>query len=337
MVGWCSASPNSATLLTGDRLPSITNQADLNLVKEGFQPTLRIWDAKSGKLKHSIQIMEVKITTFGHNDWYSLWLDDTHALLIWLWRYNYARAAEELQLILIDTTKGEIAKVSRIFKWAGEYVMPSPDRKLAIGRDDNSIDHCRNIYSKTHVIDLEHFTLNASWEEPRDPNDPSREVNAMIAQWSPDSKHILTVGNEHRGAKARIQNAKTGTILQTFSGHTDWIWDVAFPSKGDKLLTASEDGTVRVWNITTGKTILKMKDHNKGVKKVLILPGDSLAVSAADDRIAKIWDIETGKAIRELSDHPSAIRKLELTSNQILRTVTEFGTITDWEWSTGKS
>ncbi|HEV7453204.1 MAG TPA: WD40 repeat domain-containing protein [Pseudonocardiaceae bacterium] len=36
------------------------------------------------------------------------------------------------------------------------------------------------------------------------------------------------------------------------TGHTDWVWAVAWPPDGTRLLTGGHDSTVRVWDATSG-------------------------------------------------------------------------------------
>ncbi|HLK98261.1 MAG TPA: 2OG-Fe(II) oxygenase [Hymenobacter sp.] len=45
----------------------------------------------------------------------------------------------------------------------------------------------------------------------------------------------------------RVSNA-AGEVLRTLSGHTDWVWQT-LPLPGELLVTASEDGTLRLWNL----------------------------------------------------------------------------------------
>ena len=39
----------------------------------------------------------------------------------------------------------------------------------------------------------------------------------------------------------------TGTCVQQFEGHTDYLHDISYLPKSNELLTASEDGTVGIW------------------------------------------------------------------------------------------
>ena len=54
------------------------------------------------------------------------------------------------------------------------------------------------------------------------------------------------------GADGLIQVSDlTGLVQQTLAGHTDWVWQV-LPLADDELVSASEDGTLKLWNWQLG-------------------------------------------------------------------------------------
>ena len=120
------------------------------------------------------------------------------------------------------------------------------------------------------------------------------------------------------------------------SGHNDEILDLAFTAQGDRLLSGSEDRTVRVWDMRSGAVETVFSGHSAGLNKLIVLPGDKLAVSAAEEPIAKVWDLATGKLLFDLPDHDSEVRDVEVVSDQVVRTVTKKGTSTLWNCSNGK-
>lgn len=346
-VGWCVASPDEATILTADALVDPYNLSDRDLWWKSFVPSIRIWDAKSGEQKHLIRMPEAEGHPYCIHEWYAKWLDNTCALLVRLQRQNSVRAAWP-RLIEIDTAAGKVVKVSEELKSVGEHLFLSPDRRMALVKEDNyerrGKDHGvdgmrRNIYARTYVFDLEHLAVVSSWREP--PSSPGEEEGvALIARWCPDGKTVVTVDNSwtdgHDSPRVRVWDARSGRLLKTLSGHTDSILDLAFTASGDKLLTASEDRTVRVWDTRTGSLQAVLSGHAAGLNKVIVLPGDKLAVTAAEDTVAKVWDLTTGKLKFDLPDHDSNVRDLEVASDQIVRTVTQRGTATIWNCSTGK-
>ena len=51
------------------------------------------------------------------------------------------------------------------------------------------------------------------------------------------------------------QNPKTfppGEVLQELKGHSSAVMSVAFSPDGKKIVSGSDDGTVRVWDVNLG-------------------------------------------------------------------------------------
>ena len=352
-VGWCVASPDQATLLTGDRLPDVlNNHQDLKAQVNGtFVATMTVWDAPSGARKHALRVPEAAGHPYYLHEWYAQWLDNTRVLVVRLLRQNPARAASRLRLLVVDAAAGKVVQTSDELEWVGEHLTLSPDRKLAVLQDDNYVRRkkggpgleslSRNITARTHVLDVERLTVVAAWREPGDPKGPGpQDSYALLARWCPDGKTIVTVDrNSSEGGPAprvRRWDARRGQLLQTFAGHTNHILDVAFTAAGDRLLTASEDRTVRVWDTGTGQAAAVLAGHAAGLNQVVVLPGDKLAVSAAEEPVAKVWDLATGKLKFDLAGHDAAVREVAAVSDTVVRTVTLRGTATTWDCATGK-
>lgn len=50
----------------------------------------------------------------------------------------------------------------------------------------------------------------------------------------------------------KIWDATTGDIIQTLSGHSEGISDIAWSSHNDYIASASDDKTVRIWSLDVG-------------------------------------------------------------------------------------
>jgi hypothetical protein len=169
-IDWCIASPDEATVLTGDRMPRWSKDDALKAqLDESFVPTVHVWDVKSGARKHAIRVPEAMGHAYYVHEWHARWLEGSRVLIVRLLRENSVRAASRLRLIVVDTAAGKVVKVSEDFKFAGEHLLLSPDRKMAVVKDDNYWrrkkdgdgleGHYRNIYAQTHVFDLERLTV----------------------------------------------------------------------------------------------------------------------------------------------------------------------------------
>jgi WD40 repeat protein/predicted nucleic acid-binding Zn-ribbon protein len=55
---------------------------------------------------------------------------------------------------------------------------------------------------------------------------------------------------------ARLHSLADGKLLKTFSGHSDWVYSLAYNEATKRLATGSFDGEVRVWNVQDGKGLV---------------------------------------------------------------------------------
>src|SRR5262245_35964469 len=70
-------------------------------------------------------------------------------------------------------------------------------------------------------------------------------------------------------------------VLQT--GHTGSINAIALSADGRFLVSASEDGTLKVWDTATGNVLRTLQGHDKQVLAVSVSPDGSLIASGGLD------------------------------------------------------
>src|SRR5262249_39089763 len=92
---------------------------------------------------------------------------------------------------------------------------------------------------------------------------------------------------------------KAGEIRQ-FTGHGAAVKHAGFTPDGQRSLSGSQDGTVRLWDVESGKELLKMQAAGKSVTRVAVLPNGKQGVSCANAAI-QVWDLATGNEIRSIN------------------------------------
>src|SRR5262249_44014012 len=81
----------------------------------------------------------------------------------------------------------------------------------------------------------------------------------------------------------------------------------AFSPDGTRIVTASDDKTVRIWDATTGKEITVLRGHDEAVLFAAISRDGRRVVTASADKTARIWDLATGKEIAVLNGHETVV------------------------------
>lgn len=101
--------------------------------------------------------------------------------------------------------------------------------------------------------------------------------NKVVSVWNPDDgKKIADIGGFggevfkvlvrkdmvftcSADKTARQHKAADRAQVRVFSGHTDWVYSLAYNEATQRLATGSFDGEVRVWNLADGKQVAAFK------------------------------------------------------------------------------
>src|SRR5205814_1267949 len=72
-------------------------------------------------------------------------------------------------------------------------------------------------------------------------------------------------------------------------------FDVKFSPEGDRLATASYDGTARLWDATNGSQSVKLAGHTDRLFSVAWSPDGTHIATDSADGTARVWDSATGR------------------------------------------
>jgi WD40 repeat protein len=87
--------------------------------------------------------------------------------------------------------------------------------------------------------------------------------------------------------------------LRTLEGHKLRVRSLLFAE--DKLISCSDDETIKIWDLETGTCLKTLKGHEKWISSLIFAEGKLISGSA--DETIKIWDLETGTCLKTLTGH----------------------------------
>jgi len=69
--------------------------------------------------------------------------------------------------------------------------------------------------------------------------------------------------------------------LFSLEGHSEWVNSVAFSPDGQRVVSGSRDGTVKIWDVTSGSEVQSLEDHSdQDCSPTSHKPGFQLSVEA---------------------------------------------------------
>ena len=180
----------------------------------------------------------------------------------------------------------------------------------------------------------------------------SGSMDGTLILWNMKTQELVTTREEaHKGEISSLVFQPSGTLavsagedgkvklwslpelepIHTFSKHRKRVTQIKFTIRGDKLLTASMDGTLGIWD--WGK---KRQLNEVIVKQPIIgfdLPPEGMeGVIATQRGTIRIWDFEEGIPVRDVDTHAGEVERVhfDLSGRRVIAALAD-GHVQVWE------
>jgi len=127
----------------------------------------------------------------------------------------------------------------------------------------------------------------------------------------------------------RVKPVKPPKVLK---GHDDHVI-TCLQFSGNRIVSGSDDNTLKVWSAVTGKCLRTLVGHTGGVWSSQMQ--NNVIVSGSTDRTLKVWNAESGSCVHTLYGHTSTVRCMHLHNNKVVSGSRD-ATLRMWDIDTGE-
>ncbi|MCP4525239.1 MAG: tetratricopeptide repeat protein [Aestuariibacter sp.] len=211
------------------------------------------------------------------------------------------------------------------FRWLVGHVESaiwSPDGETLITTDDNREVHFWNISTKK---ELPGFYFETGWPE-------------QLA-WSPDGTMLASTLRFYGGMgdQSCLWDFEQEQFSQCIEGSVGRAASAAWSPNSQMLITAVEDGTVRVWDITTDKQFLLYVDETVRITSMAWSPDGQVIAIARSDNTVQLWDAIARHEIRRLEGHTDLVfAAVWSPDGKTIATASDDRTARLWDVTTGQ-
>jgi WD40 repeat protein len=128
---------------------------------------------------------------------------------------------------------------------------------------------------------------------PKTLGEPLEQPAAIVAV-NADRRLIAFAGTAGGKPAVIVRELATGNLVKAIPGHEAKITALAFSPDSARVVTGSEDKSVRVWNLADGAQQAKF-DVGQVVTAVAMHPNNTQVLAACADNSMKLWTLADGK------------------------------------------
>jgi hypothetical protein len=132
---------------------------------------------------------------------------------------------------------------------------------------------------------------------------------------SPDGHWLLAAQIESSSTPDPVVvELREHKIVDSLRGHQATVLSISFTRDGSRVVTACEDGKVRIWSVPDWKLLQTLSGHQGPVHWAEFSPDGNWVVSGSEDKTVRIWSVD-GKLQQTLEESQAPILTVAFSPN----------------------
>ena len=235
---------------------------------------VRVWDAGSGRLLHTIQAHSASILSLAFHPHDETLVTASFDATIKVWDSRQGRELKSLQ--------GHNGFVYSL-------AFSSDGNLLASGSDDRTI----KIWEITNGSERQ--TLRG------------HEGFVYSVVFNPNGKRLASGSDDW---SIKIWDLATASEIRSLEGNSGFVYSVDFSPDGKLLAAGTHDSQITVWDVQNGSELLTLKGHTDSVRSVKFHPDGLILASGSADKTVKLWSLENASAFADFRGHSDELYQL---------------------------
>jgi len=153
-----------------------------------------------------------------------------------------------------------------------------------------------------------------------------------LYEFSPDGHWLLLAQIQTTsGADPSVVELKTRKFVDALRGHEGTVLSMAFSRDAKKVVTACEDGKLRVFSVGDWKLLATLAGHRGAVHRAEFSPNGQWIASAGEDQTVRVWSAENGTLLQTLEESQESLLDVAFSPDSRFIAASSEDSVFTWE------